>query len=382
MGVTSNIIEDRAARFNEATVYGWTVNSPHTLATTAERTKFPGFNSLVVTRGGSVTPEITSSQFEANSEFGWNSRFHFWIYPESDVDVTATISVLSPGTVSTSNVKQAKSGRWTLITVDGSEITSGARLRASVSMTGLTGVEKAWITRPVILNCNAVSKNVFAAEVWNRLPEYLKQSDAEQTEPNYPLLRFIEVVSTGQNELFNKWLSLVFDSDKGKSSTWQAEFADEPTLRWLGSLLGVRFQVPQASTSSWAVLEELIDVDLDGLPEWSEWESEGDTWSGIEGLSPGVEGTLELLRWQASTAYYGLFGGSKKAIIDSAKYLLTGTKTVNYFPRYLGDAWRIHLTTLASETEDASTPGTTSTAIIDMVTPALPAGFQVTHTSV
>ncbi len=159
-------------------------------------------------------------------------------------------------------------------------------------------------------------------------------------------------------------------------------------LPWLAHLLGVQLRNPALGYSSWLSLQEAADVDSSGEAEWDEWQTafdgpDGDVvsnWSEIEDAAPTSKADVEnFLRWQVSTAVYGLRAGSRASIIEAAKRVLRGDKWVEVQIHSGGNPWLIKIWTETAETPDVSGDGQSSPTVVDIVTPALPAGYRVVH---
>lgn len=171
--------------------------------------------------------------------------------------------------------------------------------------------------------------------LYNRLPAYLRAADAEQAEPDYPLLRYLSLLGDQLDEVVTlvdrfDYRHVYEGGEPGDTSDLvDPATADPAWLPWLAQLVGV----------------DLADV-------------------------TGVPARRELL----TNTHALLAHGSDDAIrarvlplLDGAKYLLVET-------HYLADPWKILIVTLYNET---------------LVTPAellaeagieKPAGVELRHT--
>lgn len=101
-------------------------------------------------------------------------------------------------------------------------------------------------------------------------------------------------------------------------------------------------------------------------------------WIELEAFETDVTGIDEYLRWQVETGYYGVKAGSREAIIEATKQVLTGTKTVNVYSNWQGNPWVIKVYTKTAETPDG-VEGVSSSRVLQAVERARPAGYQVIH---
>jgi hypothetical protein len=362
----------------------------HTITDSREEIKFVDHGSLKVTAGSTTPVTLTHERVPMADQYDWDSRGFFWVYSNSPLTATIGITVYNSTTESASASLAVRARRWTLVSVDGATPESFARAQITIGLSGLEAGETAYLTNPTILTPNAISRNVFAAESWMRLPQYLRDTDETQTDPDYPLLRFIDVLTADADGVFTEWRDIRYippDDEGGPTvSDLEPSVASLPALRWLAQLLGVRFYDPSTGTTSWINLEVGLDQDGNG-PEWEEWESVPDTgdvgtdvsWEEIEAFAPGVSGFEELIRWQVETAYFGLRGGTKESVLETVKKVLTGTK---YAVTVDDTAWVIHVQTKQSETPDNTVIGAASPTIEEIVANTIPAGFEFLHETV
>lgn len=101
-------------------------------------------------------------------------------------------------------------------------------------------------------------------------------------------------------------------------------------------------------------------------------------WIELEAFETDVTGIDEYLRWQVETGYYGVKAGSREAIVQAAKQVLTGTKTVNVYSNWQGNSWVIKVYTKTAETPDG-VEGASSSRVLTAIERARPAGYQILH---
>lgn len=394
MKKVSNFLTGNAYSFATSTG-GWSLVAPNngTLVATGEKQKYEGVNSLKLVPANTGPMSVRVSGIEVPNEVTSASyRAGVWIASKDDViaDVTlyTTTSFGNASSTATQKVHGVHINRWTFVSVEQTErsVQTGQYATISFDITfhndgspSSLSSEFIYVTSPIISTNDDIYLDYADSETYLRLPEYLRNSDEEQTDPQYPLYRFIDVLNYWTSTIATTWWNYAyfppFDVEEQKNSTLvDPNLADFNTLIWLARILGITIQDPPTGFTSWAALEDSLDTDASGAAEWDEWEAPGD-WASLEGESPDVNNFEEELRWQVVTAIYGINAGTSNALKIAAQRALTGTKQVTVVPRHTGDPWHILVQTLTSETPDAS-------VIPDLLAGAVPAGFQVSHQTV
>lgn len=363
---------------------------PHTLTFSSELVKIDGKGALKITAGSSNPIHLTMTPVGVNDQFGWLSRGFCWIRPQVTASATIGVTVYSPGESTASATTSIPGGAWTLSSAWGGYAVESGTVKLSVTITGLTTGQVVYITNPVLVTPDAASRNVFAAESWSRLPDFLKETDSTQNNPSNPLLRFMDIATVSANDVFMAWSALKYipPEDGGNEelpSILEPEYASIEVLRWWAQILGIKFYDPSTGTTPWINFMTGLDPDL--ITEWSDWMTGLDlsptdgtvTWTEVQGYAPAATGLQDLLRWEIRTAYYGLRAGTKEAILECVKKVLTGTKTARLVTHVDGDAWKFKVETIQSETPDSPALGASSATIEAIVANAVPVGFQFIH---
>ena len=391
MQTLKNLLSDRDYDFLGS--YGsWTVNAPHSGSASREKFKFVNVGSLRVVAGSTATVTLTSPTETIDDEWGWGVRAFVWVYVPRSAAASVTVNVATPAVTSTTDIQALRPNAWNLLDVDGPIAVESSTVSMIVRVGGLQSADVMYISNPVICAPDAISRNIFAAETWMRIPDYLRESDADQVEPTFPMLRFLDVMTADANEIFDIFerYRYITPEDGGAleaPSALQPEEASIEVLRWWAQLLGIKFYDPSSGSTPWVNFETLLDPD--GVPEWTDWltlpdaDSSGTvTWDELEEFSPNVTGLLALLQWQVRTAYFGLRGGTKEAIVNAAKAGLSGTKTVTYLIHDGGDPWKIRIQTKQSESPNGEDVGDPDGTILALIANAIPAGYEVVHETV
>lgn len=214
-----------------------------------------------------------------------------------------------------------------------------------------------------------------------------------------PLLRFIDAVYATAGQIESIWdqIRYIPPEEGGENTLESASFLVNPLiccpeyLPWLGQLLGIRFQSIASPFTPWDSLASTSTSPPEPLSNWDEWESEPDDkgddddipeWFEIEDFDLVDSSAItDYLRWQVDTAYFGLRGGTPKAIMESAQQALRGDKIVRLTKNHQNDPWQILLETLVSETPDVNSAGGQSGDVLKAIANSVPAGFSVVHSA-
>ena len=307
-----------------------------------------------------------------------------------------TVEGSASSTVSASAVVEAD--EWTLVSVDTEPISEQTSLiEYGIYVTNTSSSSPAYIGYPIVISPWSVIYNAMAREVWIRLPEYLRNADINRTEIDRPLLRFIDVLMFVAGQVFSTWENFrwIPPEDNGGQYKYSELVSPDfvPTdqyevLQWLIQIVGAEVFNPSTGFTPW---ENFPTYDHDSNSEtspqtiWDVFDEETSgfvspldiapddgevSWSEIETYAPAVSNLDGFLRWQANSAAYGFRAGTKESIIAAAQQALNGTQSVTFVPHYNNDVWHIALYIDPDEGDTGE--------VEEAVTPALPAGFQLT----
>jgi hypothetical protein len=240
------------------------------------------------------------------------------------------------------------------------------------------------ISRPTIHSSYGVFRNRFMQFVGEYMPEiFIAQDTADfgTNEPTFPMMRFIDSITTDANDLQVKseaftYIDLATGFDPAESETFSTlvdpNYCDGATLLWLAQFRGRQILVtyqPSTEGASWVrfTLDDAVSGVLDDIGVL------GSNASDI-GLPGGIEAYA---RWQVETGYYGHNAGTIEAMVSAIQRLLTGAGVVNYTV----SANAIHFTTSWTETYGSviGDIGSPSALLLQIVEPARPLGMIVTH---
>jgi hypothetical protein len=376
-----------------ASTSGWVVTSGSaTTINSATKQLYSGLNSLALTVENSNPLVLSTEEVVIPSEeAGKYTRAFVWIYVSELVSASVTIYSSYGGASLTPETSGfvVRPLKWTLLSVleagNLPENLSGVG-RMEVRVEGLEAGDVFYLAHPAICTPDAVYENDFAVETFLRCPAYLQNADPEQTDPDFPLLRFIDTFGSEAGKLFSYWEEFRYDTPddfliEKKSTLVTPDTAEQQWLNWLAQFVGVKLVDPSAGSSSWLSLLSGADTNNDGVTTWTELVTavddtapSGASWAEVQSFAPAITNLLEVLRWQVSSSAYGFSGGTTATLKAAAQQGLSGTKSVTVTPNYGGDPWAIQVAVLTSE---AGSVG----EIEDLLTRATPAGFEIVVTS-
>jgi hypothetical protein len=250
-------------------------------------------------------------------------------------------------------------------------------------------LEKFYFTMPAMYQkYEFFTNNPAVTLVAGRIPQVFLDIDLEtESNPDVPLLRFIDVSSLGLGEALEITREIVYlDVDDGykesdddtKSTLVDHDVATLYTLLWLCKFIGTRPLLRFNSS---------VDIEADPFVLDSSELDSGDVLrlTSYTELNPPALTTSEqetLLRWQMHTGYYGRNAGSLPAVVEAAKLMLIGTEYVNATYDYSQEPFVVNLQTYWYETFGALGPeniGDSSQLVIEAVEQARPLGTAIRH---
>lgn len=249
--------------------------------------------------------------------------------------------------------------------------------------------EKFYFTMPAMYQkYDFFTKNPAVSLIAGRIPQVFIDIDAEtDSNPDVPLLRFIDVSSLGLGETYELTRNITYldvddgykeSDDETKSTLVDHDVANLNTLLWLCKFISTRPLLRFNSS---------VDIEADPFVLDSSALDSGDVLrlTSYTELNPPALTTSEqetLLRWQMHTGYYGRNAGSLPAVVEAAKLMLIGTEYVNTSYDYSQEPFVVNLQTYWYETFGALGPeeiGSSSQLVIEAVEPARPLGTAIRH---
>ena len=344
------------------------------------------YHTLKVTPSSSSQVTLQHEQIQLPSSYKNDFiTFYGHIYCESKVTVTVTVTSSYGDSSSVTTVLNALTWgivRGPEIVVPPTEGNTGFTTTIQIVNHNNSAI---YLAHPVLTNTYAIRNNLFLRMCMERMPAFFIEKDSEQTAPNFPMLRLMDVGLAYAGKAVDELDSFPYldiaggydaTDDSTKSSLVEPQVANKEFLPWLAQIVGTKLsQSAGGSTpwgnlpTTWASFVSLIDTgDANATADWDE----------IETYNTSDNNFVQGRRDQITTARIGHNAGTKTAIIESAQTVLTGTKTVNYIVDPIANPWTITLQTLTSETpggvhdEDSET-------VINAVEKSRPMGFTIQH---
>ena len=378
-----------------------------TLTNSATIQKYSGKGSLAaeVTDGDEIVfnrnlttdlPVDTACCVTTN-DLGDSVRAFFWIKSSARLTVNFTCELIYPVTNSPYYAAQSTtsvgvvSGEWTLIMLDTPVAVPNDSYNYAISfLIAFNNIDGASadinISTPAAYGTLDFIKNPFLLSVYRQIPLYVREQDMLTELGNMQLARFLETLIIHQGEIYDLVRQIAYlDISQGKdvsdvftlSKLVNPDVASVQYLLWLAQFTGSTIISPKTGVTPWVNLPttwEGIDIiDDDDAAGFESVE-----WTELEQYDTSNVGNEAFLRWQVKYAYYGYAAGTRQAIEESIKRVLTGDKTLAYD---ITDPWEITLQTLQSETPDSSgvTIGQPVLPLLELAEPARPLGVKVLH---
>lgn len=373
----------------------WSLDAGNgSIESSTTRVKYSDIGSLAVTSddGNAVTIAYSGSTVDPE-DGGWVPCICARVWTPSSISASTAITVATVSdTNSSSSTSDIGVGSWSTLTAAGAHIadTSGQSIVSfKIEITGLGAGETAYITAPALTFPGMVTRNLIAADSWLRLPVYMQEADAVQSNPDLPLLRFLDALTTYIDDVAATQESIRYippDAEGGEKLSTLASPSVAPIeiLPWLAMIVGASLRDPSTGFTSWGNLEAALDT-------WTDWETipdvdlDGTEWSEIESFNTGVAGLIDYLRSQVTYAYYGLSAGTTESMERIVTHFLIDDGNplqVAVIPHYGADPWAIQIQTLTDQTPGVTGDGQSSGELLEALAPTVPAGYELVHTSV
>jgi len=240
------------------------------------------YNTLKVSplsSGSPTTFSISHSAKAVSQAFlGDSITFFCFVYTFNTCFVEIEL-INTNGQTALSDAQEVSPLTWTLVRgpiLPVSQQTTAQGFYASVNFESTGGLNHVHIGHPVLTNHYGFTQNRLLRESLFRIPRFITETDAEQQNPDFPLLRFFEVPlaygdrGARQAESFRyRDISEGFkEADpQTKSTLVNPDVCDPEYLPWLAQFVGVKLSTVVAGTTPWSALpatwqgiQEDIDV--------------------------------------------------------------------------------------------------------------------------
>lgn len=245
---------------------------------------------------------------------------------------------------------------------------------------------KFYIAHPSLVNTLHLVDNGFLRQCMTYIPEVLIEADRNQTLPDFPLLRILDIATmyanrgVGQLETFRyRDIAAGYkESDNStKSRLINADVAETGFLAWLAQVVGVRITQVGGGTTPWGNLPTTWEAfltavdnagDDDDIAEWFE----------IEGFNVRDANFDASARTQIKTAQTGYRAGQTSTFKTVIESIINGNKEYEIYTDPVGLPWTILIRTLVSETP-GGVEGQPSETLVNALNSCKPMGFVIDH---
>ncbi len=331
----------------------WTVtslNGSYEIDDTRANGLTPSYYSMAITPTNSepIVLDLQNQAIVESQAIGCNLAFSANIRSDKILTVTAAISqqTETPGnvtisadhrrlvrtypdyvaTVDTNNIP----GAWTAfrsnyypIIPNGSALnTSDYEMRVKITVDGHKG-QTFYITTCALIDDTAFANNQFVLTGRSYIPTFYWDLDAQEVNPTYPYYKLLDIMTSKSNETlvrYKQWfdyeLRELRSRDTGEEF-WTRSTLTDPTYvesdmrEWLSQFIGAPIRVNVWATGN--------NTNAAGNAASGAFES----WLADESA---------YIEWQFTNGYYGLHAGTRDAVLESVRQVLTGTKAVALNP--------------------------------------------------
>ncbi len=298
---------------------------------------------------------IELNNFTVSSEILENNlvQFHARVKCERKV-IAATLLTDENGSSSTHSTETFP-GSWSTIWSSQLSVssTNPSEFSVSISVTGHSG-SKMYLTLPVLVNDGGFYNNPFVQNARRNLPSFMWDMDKEQSYPQYPYFKMIHAltyyagIASQMSSNFYRFSQSEISAQFGNSTPWassilvDADYVNSEYQTWLAQFIGAKL----VKSITYSGNELVADSD-------------------------------EFARWQLNNAYFGREAGTREALTNTVKQILTGNKVVYIFPG--GTSFTVNVYTLTDETPGVTNPGDTSQEVLAFAELTRPLGFALNH---
>ena len=298
---------------------------------------------------------IELNNFTVTSEILENNLVQFHARVKCDRRVIAATLLTDENGSSSTHSTETFPGSWSTIWSEQLSVsaTNPSEFSVSISVDGHSG-SRMYLTLPVLVNDGAFYNNPFVQNARQNLPSFMWDMDKEQSYPQYPYYKLIHVltyyagIASQMSSNFYRFSQSEISAQFGGVTPWassiltDADYANPEYQTWLAQFIGAK------------LIRSI-------------------TYNGNELVAD----PEEFANWQLNNAYFGREAGTREALTNTVKQILTGNKVVYIFPG--GTSFTVNVYTLLSETPGVSTVGDTSEEVLRYAELTRPLGFEINH---
>jgi hypothetical protein len=345
----------------------------HTLKTVPS-----SLNVVTLTRSNVSLPSVYSNDYVT---------FYGHIYCESKVTVVVTITSSYGESQSITTILNALTWgviRGPEVKVQPTEGTTEFTVKIEITNHNQAAI---YLGHPVLTNIYAIRNNLFLRMCMQRMPAFFIEKDSEQTFPNFPLMRIMDIglayAGKGVDQLDSfPYLDIASgydpDDDSTKSYLVEPQVASDHFLPWLAQIVGVKLSQTTGGTTPWSNFPQTWTTFINAIDDAGD-NDDSTIWQEIELYNPVDGNYVQGRRDQITTARTGHNAGTRDAIIASVQTVLGASKTVNILLDPIASPWVITIQTLDSETP---TGVGSDASVLGAAEVTRPMGYTYVHTVV
>lgn len=229
-------------------------------------------------------------------------------------------------TVDTTNIPGVwtafRSNYYPIITNGSALNTSTYDMRARITVSGHEGLTF-YLTTCVLIDDTAFFKSAFVQTGRAFIPTFYWDIDSAESNPTYPFYKLLDILTSSSNATLSRYKRW-FDYELKEL---RAQDADSET--WTRSTL-TDGNLVETTSRHW--LSQFIGMPIKG----NVWAVGTNTNAAGNAASGAFESWLAdesvYIAWQFTKGYYGIHGGTRDAVLESVRQVLTGTKAVSLNP--------------------------------------------------
>lgn len=345
---TSGIVQDVNNYISEWVVTS--LNGSYEMDDTRKNGLTPSYYSMAVTPTDSdpIVLDLENQSVLSTQAYACNLAFSANIRSTKAVTVTCGISqqTETPGNVTitadhqqlvrtypdyvalvnTDNIP----GAWTAfrsnyypIIPNGSALnTSDYSMRVKVTVTGHEGATF-YLTTCALIDDTAFFKNAWVQTGQSYIPTFYWDIDAKEVNPTYPFYKLLDIMTTRSNAAlgrYKRWFDFELTElrarDTGEefwtsSTLTDPAYHEEEVRPWLAQFIGASIR-----SNVWATGNNTNAAGNAATGAFESW----------------LADETAYIKWQFTNGYYGLHAGTRDAVLESVRQVLTGTKAVSINP--------------------------------------------------
>ena len=377
--IQSNLLSDELALYRQATnpspneplsytateiqAGGWSVDGPATFTAVLSPSYSADRFSLAVQNSQSGNQIVRTDAFTIEFPHVEDELiFHCLVFCESPLEITAHLHDADKAyTTETGYTNTNTVGVWSPVFSNAKTFGTSATFSKDLKITLVTSNTRVFYISMTALTNNAPHlDNQFSQLSKVYFPDIYRDVDDVSVAPTRPMDKLYHSLTANMSKVMDTFLEVATVGQADTDSTRQivgSPVSDFSESRMTNPNLMPEELIPWAAQFVGTNLRDSVVV------------------GGVDV----VDSTVDFERWQLITKAYGQAAGSRQALKESAKLVLSDTKSVLVSPLNDGNRFEIMVRTLVSETPGNPVEGTSSPAVLAVLKDAKPAGYTVLH---